>query len=197
MLALAVTHHAVIVIIDTTSRVVAGKENDADTYLAFYRHTVVPLRARGIALLRLDHPGKDVSRGTRGSSAKKGDVDTEWLLTKLTDTTFAFDRLKDRDKHGDSSLTVRRCVEPLRHEITSGQVTAPANSRRARPARGALRRRPSRRGQGTAGRRDQGPRNRPRGSHQAPERTGIGLFTEPTPKRFQNRGNRREPPSGQ
>jgi len=58
ILALAVTHQAAIVIIDTTSRVVAGKENDADTYLAFYRHTVIPLRARGIALLRLDHPGK-------------------------------------------------------------------------------------------------------------------------------------------
>ena len=82
VLALAITAGAAIVIIDTTSRVVAGKENDADTYLAFYRHSVIPLRARGIALLRLDHPGKDVTRGTRGSSAKKGDVDSEWLLSK-------------------------------------------------------------------------------------------------------------------
>jgi hypothetical protein len=118
--ALAVTHKAAIVIIDTTSRVVAGKENDADTYLALYRHTVIPLRARGIAMLRLDHPGKDVSRGTRGSSAKKGDVDAEWLLTKLSENTFGLDRQKERENHGDRHIGVRRHAEPLRHEVTSG-----------------------------------------------------------------------------
>jgi hypothetical protein len=120
ILALAVTHQATIVIIDTTSRVVAGKENDADTYLAFYRHTIIPLRARGIAMLRLDHPGKDVSRGTRGSSAKKGDVDAEWLLTKLSENTFGLDRQKERENHGDAHLALRRSAEPLRHEVTSG-----------------------------------------------------------------------------
>jgi len=120
ILALAVTHQAVIVIIDTTSRVVAGKENDADTYLAFYRHTVIPLRARGTAMLRLDHPGKDVSRGTRGSSAKKGDVDAEWLLTRLSENTFGLDRQKERENHGDPHLALRRFSEPLRHEVTSG-----------------------------------------------------------------------------
>lgn len=120
ILALAVTHGAVLVIIDTTSRVVVGKENDADTYLAFYRHTVVPLRARGIALLRLDHPGKDVARGARGSSAKKGDVDAEWLLTKTSEATFDLDRQKERDNHGDSHIALRRRFEPLRHELTTG-----------------------------------------------------------------------------
>jgi hypothetical protein len=120
ILALAVTRAAAIVIIDTTSRVVAGKENDADTYLAFYRHTVVPLRQRGIAMLRLDHPGKDVSRGARGSSAKKGDVDAEWLLTRITETTFALDRQKERDNHGDAAVALRRCDGPLRHEVTAG-----------------------------------------------------------------------------
>ena len=120
VLALAVTAGAAIVIIDTTSRVVAGKENDADTYLAFYRHTVVPLRARGIAMLRLDHPGKDVSRGTRGSSAKKGDVDAEWLLCQTSGTTFELERQKERENHGEAQLSLRRRFEPLRHEITSG-----------------------------------------------------------------------------
>ena len=120
MLALAVTASAAIVIIDTTSRVVAGKENDADTYLAFYRHTVIPLRARGIALLRLDHPGKDVTRGTRGSSAKKGDVDSEWLLSRTSEVTFELERQKERDGHGDGRLSLRRRFEPLRHEVTAG-----------------------------------------------------------------------------
>jgi hypothetical protein len=120
ILALAVTHQAAIVIIDTTSRVVGGKENDADTYHALYRHTVIPLRARGIAMLRLDHPGKDVSRGTRGSSAKKGDVDAEWLLAKLSENTFGLDRQKERENHGDPHIGLRRRFEPLRHEVTSG-----------------------------------------------------------------------------
>jgi hypothetical protein len=120
ILALAVTRGAQIVIIDTTSRVVAGKENDADTYLAFYRHTVVPLRARGIALLRLDHPGKDITRGARGSSAKKGDVDAEWLLSKTSEITFELDRQKERDNHGDARLSLRRRFEPLRHDVTAG-----------------------------------------------------------------------------
>jgi hypothetical protein len=120
ILAVAVVHQAAIVIIDTTSRVVAGKENEADTYLAFYRHTVIPLGARGIAMLRLDHPGKDVARGTRGPSAKKGDVDAEWLLTKLSETTFGLDRQKERDNHGDPHLGLRRRFEPLRHEVTAG-----------------------------------------------------------------------------
>jgi hypothetical protein len=120
ILALAVTHRAAVVVIDTTSRVVAGGENDADTWLAFYRHTVVPLRARGIALLRLDHPGKDVRRGTRGSSAKRGDVDAEWLLSRTSEQTFTLDRQKERDNHGDQYLGLRREDEPLRHVVTAG-----------------------------------------------------------------------------
>ena len=131
ILALAVTRGAAIVIIDTTSRVVAGKENDADTYLAFYRHTVVPLRARGIALLRIDHPGKDITRGARGSSAKKGDVDAEWLLSRTSELTFVLDRQKERENHGAAWLNLRRCSEPLRHDATvtgasgrAGQIAA-------------------------------------------------------------------------
>jgi hypothetical protein len=118
-LSLAVTSGAALVVIDTTSRVVGGPENDADTYLAFYRHTVVPLRARGIALLRLDHPGKNISRGARGSSAKRGDVDAEWLLTKTAETMFMLERQKSRDNHGEARLVLRRRFEPLRHDIAN------------------------------------------------------------------------------
>ena len=45
-----------------------------------YRNTLAPLKQRGIAVLRLDHQGKDGSSGQRGSSAKDGDVDTIWRL---------------------------------------------------------------------------------------------------------------------
>ena len=80
--------------LDTSSRMVQGKENDSDTFIQLYRCSLVPLKRRGITVLRLDHPGKDESRGQRGSSAKDGDVDTIWRLAKATPMTFRFNRIK-------------------------------------------------------------------------------------------------------
>ncbi len=80
ILRLAQLHHASLVVIDTTSRFVQGPEDKADTFTAFYNYTMMPLKREDIASLRLDHPGKDISRGTRGSSAKLGDVDYEFSI---------------------------------------------------------------------------------------------------------------------
>jgi hypothetical protein len=44
LLAIAATANAHLVVLDTTSRMVQGKENDADTYLQLYRHTMIPLK---------------------------------------------------------------------------------------------------------------------------------------------------------
>lgn len=63
------------VVIDTTSRSVAGEENDADTFRTFYRCTGLVLKQAGIGWLRLDHAGKDTTKGQRGSSSKNDDVD--------------------------------------------------------------------------------------------------------------------------
>ncbi len=71
-----------LVVFDTVSRFIGGNENDADTWLSFYRRVHSPLKALGIAALRLDHMGKDEERGSRGSSAKAQDVDHVWELTK-------------------------------------------------------------------------------------------------------------------
>ena len=49
---------------------------------AFYRHTGLALKARGVAVLRTDHSGKDVAKGQRGSSAKNDDVDVVWQLNR-------------------------------------------------------------------------------------------------------------------
>jgi RecA-family ATPase len=57
-----------LVIIDTMARVVEGDENSADTYRDFFRCSGIRLKAAGVSLLRLDHAGKDASRGQRGSS---------------------------------------------------------------------------------------------------------------------------------
>jgi hypothetical protein len=71
---------AQLVCLDTVSRFISGPENDADTWLSLYRHTLLPLKRAGIASVRLDHIGKDGERGARGSSAKTQDVDHVWEL---------------------------------------------------------------------------------------------------------------------
>lgn len=73
---------ASLVVIDTTGRSVDGPENEADTYLAYYRHTAMRLKLEGITTLRLDHAGKDLSKGMRGTSAKNDDVDVVWQMTR-------------------------------------------------------------------------------------------------------------------
>lgn len=120
LLALAVTNDAGLVVLDTTSRMVAGKENDSDTFLQLYRHSLVPLKARGITVLRLDHPGKDIARGQRGSSAKEGDVDTIWRLEQITPTRLRLEREKSRSGHGSGMVELTRRSEPLRHEWGTG-----------------------------------------------------------------------------
>lgn len=116
--ALAEANEPDLVIIDTTSRMVQGKENDSDTFLQLYRCSLVPLKGRGIAVLRLDHPGKDESRGQRGSSAKVGDIDTLWWLSKDTDTTFALECQKSRSGRVQPGHLVflTRQFNPLRHD---------------------------------------------------------------------------------
>lgn len=71
-----------IVVLDTVSRFIGGKENDSDTWLALYRKIHQPLKAKGIACMRLDHMGKDADRGSRGSSAKSQDVDHVWEMVR-------------------------------------------------------------------------------------------------------------------
>lgn len=122
--ALAVAAEASLVVLDTTSRMVQGKENDSDTFLQLYRCSLVPLKARGITVLRLDHPGKDESRGQRGSSAKDGDVDTVWRLTEETSgLVFHLERSKSRSGHGDGSVALRRRYSPLRHDWSTGGLS--------------------------------------------------------------------------
>jgi hypothetical protein len=75
--------HHLLVIVDTTARAVSGEENSADTIRAFYRHTGTGLKRRGVTWARLDHAGKDPTKGQRGSSAKGDDVDIVWRVTQV------------------------------------------------------------------------------------------------------------------
>jgi hypothetical protein len=103
-----------LVVFDTTSRVIAGNENDADTFRAFYRHTGMRLKRLGVTYARLDHSGKDPDKGQRGSSAKADDVDVVWKLDPTADGV----RLKATHRRIawiPEALTLRRQSDPLRH----------------------------------------------------------------------------------
>ena len=131
LLALAVTSGAALVILDTTTRMIAGRENDSDTFLQLYRCSLVPLKARGITVLRLDHPGKDAERGQRGSSAKDGDVDTIWLLSEVVKgADYRLERTKSRSGHGPDVFGLLRHADPLRHEWE--QTTCPQTDLRTK-----------------------------------------------------------------
>jgi hypothetical protein len=111
-------HGCEVVIIDTISRVVAGEENNNDTWLAFYRHTGKKLKAAGIACLRLDHSGKDETKGQRGGSAKSGDVDLVWRLSTVSpDQTYRLDCEAHRMPVAEKTLVLHRETGPLRHRV--------------------------------------------------------------------------------
>lgn len=120
LMALARHHQPALVVIDTVSRVIEGSENDADTFANLYRHALAPLKGMGISVIRLDHSGKDLEKGQRGSSAKNADVDAVWLVVKTTETQLYLKREMSRANHGVPLIELRRRADPLRHELQAG-----------------------------------------------------------------------------
>ena len=55
-----------LIILDTISRLVEGKEDSADTWRNLYNHNMIPLRRQCRTVLRLDNQGHDASKGARG-----------------------------------------------------------------------------------------------------------------------------------
>ena len=117
-----------IVIIDTISRAVDGDENENDTWLAFYRQTGLLLKQNEITMVRLDHTRKDESKGQRGGSAKSGDVDAIWKLSKITDDGSKLQlKLDDaRMQITERTLILDRVNDPhLFHKVAgAGQMAA-------------------------------------------------------------------------
>ena len=70
-----------LIVLDTISRLVEGKEDSADTWQNLYIYTILPLRRHNRMVLRLDHQGHDASKGARGSSGKRDDVDVAWVIS--------------------------------------------------------------------------------------------------------------------
>lgn len=105
------------VVIDTVSRVVEGKENEADTFRALYRNTGVHLKALGVALARLDHEGHEAGR-SRGSSAKADDVDVVWQL-KFIDDGLSLVKKAARMSWIPEHVDLIRFNDPLRFRRTA------------------------------------------------------------------------------
>jgi hypothetical protein len=103
-----------LILLDTISRLVEGKEDSADTWRNLYNYTMVPLRRQGRTVLRLDHQGHDSSRGARGSSAKRDDVDVAWIM-KRTANNVTLMRDKGRGLSHPEKLVLRRHAAPTRH----------------------------------------------------------------------------------
>jgi hypothetical protein len=127
VVALAQEHKPDLVVFDTISRFVEGKEDASDTWNAVYRMTLQHLKRLGIAVLRLDHAGKDAERGMRGSSSKASDVDAVWRLEPVAGSQHDGEavrlvRTHTRNGHGEDKVLLARLVEPLRHLPTGKRV---------------------------------------------------------------------------
>jgi hypothetical protein len=126
LLAAVKAYGSEVVVIDTVSRAIDGEENSNDTWLGFYLHTGLQLKQLGVSMIRLDHSGKDESKGMRGGSAKAGDVDAFWLLSRLTDTELRLECNANRMQLDTKLLKISRCSEPLRHELEGvAAITTP------------------------------------------------------------------------
>lgn len=85
-----------LVVIDTFGRAVQGEENDSDTVRAYYNWTGIELKKRDIAVVRVDHAGKDKAKGQRGSSGKNDDVDVVWEMTRKDGNAYTLTAKKRR-----------------------------------------------------------------------------------------------------
>lgn len=121
---LATAHRADLVVIDTLGRVVQGAENEADTIRSFYRHCGSRLKALGMTVVRLDHAGKDLERGQRGSSAKADDVDVVWFLTARDAGRLTLRATHRRMNWLPETIELERLTDPLRHRRVIGSWPA-------------------------------------------------------------------------
>lgn len=121
---------AALVVIDTVSRTIQGEENSNDTWLQFYRATGRGLKAAQIALVRLDHTGKDSDKGQRGGSAKSGDVDMVWRLKRVSDDVFELICEAHRMEVPEDRLALKRTKEPLAHSVVGNGPAAVHEARR-------------------------------------------------------------------
>jgi hypothetical protein len=121
---------AVLVVIDTFIRSVEGEENVSDTAKNFHFWSGMRLKSAGRALLRIDHAGKDIEKGQRGSSAKSDDVDLVWQLGVGDDDVLKLKTTKRRVSWVPEEVKVKKDDdgEHLSYSLFGGE-TWPAGTR--------------------------------------------------------------------
>lgn len=100
-------HKAELVIIDTVSRVVLGDENTSEPYRALFRHTETRLKRHGVTVARLDHFGKNPSKGSRGHSAKEDSLDVVWEM-KVSGSDITLNLSKGRPAGLHTTVHIKR-----------------------------------------------------------------------------------------
>lgn len=119
-------HRIGVVVVDTTSRVVEGDVNSATAVADLWNKCQVRLKRAGVAVIRIDHAGKNADRGQLGSVMKSADQDVIWEMTGSAGDAVSLTCRKDRSGAigTGSKLGLRRRKDPLRHV----PVTAPAGA---------------------------------------------------------------------
>ncbi|MGP5052998.1 AAA family ATPase [Brachybacterium alimentarium] len=118
LLSLVMKHQVDLVVIDTISRAIEGLENESSTWHRFYRYTLLGLKRLRVASLRLDHSGKALSSGARGSSAKNSDVDAVWSLKhEKSKRRRTLKRTYTRRGRGPDQVALDEQTRPLLHVL--------------------------------------------------------------------------------
>lgn len=107
-----------LVIIDSLQRVIEGEENKADTLRAFYANAGIELKRRGLTVLRLDNTGKDTTKGSRGTSSKRDDVDVELVMVRDADDHHKFHIEVTKGRLGDFATRIVLTRDPDAPTIT-------------------------------------------------------------------------------
>jgi hypothetical protein len=100
-----------LVIIDTVSRVLAGGDENSSTDMGGFRRSLDRLRDElHCHATAVHHPGKELSRGARGHSMLKADIDAEIIVTKQD--TISRARV-DKQRDGPIGETLTFKIRPM------------------------------------------------------------------------------------
>lgn len=114
---MAKLYSADVVVLDSLSKFVKGDEQDSGTATAFYLYSMLALKEEGIASVTIDHAGKDITRGARGTSAKKDNVDLYMEITRITGVGSRLSTGKQRHSWVKPMYTYRRFTDPIRYGL--------------------------------------------------------------------------------
>ncbi|RUP04755.1 MAG: hypothetical protein EKK34_12645 [Mycobacterium sp.] len=117
-----------LVVIDTKTSSVEGRNNQDSTEYDFYTHTVRPMTEVGITVLVIDHSNPSDLKRPGGSKAKTQKLDFLWTVEKLREyrneagelevTDLVMTLRKDRANTMPPKIYIRRTSNPYQHELS-------------------------------------------------------------------------------